>query len=855
MRANTNIQLKSIKQLRLGDFRGVDFSSSPLRVQQNRASNAVNFINEYGINKKRNGWNALFGIKDVNGKPVKINGIFNYSNKDYKVLLIHAGNRFYRVDFDIQPDKYAYVDITFSSTYLPAMVEESSIISQRSQVFFNKGRAYIIGCGDFLVYGSWNGGDSYELRRVANNEDTYIPTTTTSISNDSIIDDEARFLLDEINCLTDKRKNKLSGVETFPTTWTVDTKKIDIDTTIEIVVETIQTVDNKTQNITKNISNNGADRTKLYNGDTEVGSVNFENGKVTLNIATSPYGKTLDNILIIFNSRVEGIQDRITKCSFGALFGVGGNNDTLFLSGNNNYPNQDFWSTADDYTYFAERDNYAMGSNAVPIMGYSRLADSTLVILKAETAQEASIYYRTGQYKENVNSQGGVINIEINYPVYAGSIGEGVVSRYAIANLAGDNLMLSSNGVFGIVLSSNIATSERYARERSRAINERLTRHNDLSNSVGIVYKNKYYLAVNGVCYIADARFKYTSEGDIEDTFNYEWWYWDNIPARVWANIGNDLYFGTENGMVCVFDDKYIDRTCQISNEGDLAINIPNNTITFNPSAIKLAENDVVRFTDNRGNDLHSLFADNVQVKNSKIVTTEAEILKLYDGIRVCADNVGQSGLNENAHFTVINVDKGTCEYQLKYEQSDKIVTINEGGFRLHRCFNEKNLFVTNITNTSFQVKESKESEPLSFSKHNKETPSFIRATFVHAENVIAKWISPIFDLGTNETSKTLLKMTISTEPEVNGKVSFGYETKNLNKLFNAKGINIFSFDDFSFENFSFDTKFANSYSVKVKERNFNFIMFQFVSDNEYNCAINNFTAMYKINSSNKGVR
>ena len=128
-------------------------------------------------------------------------------------------------------------------------------------------------------------------------------------------------------------------------------------------------------------------------------------------------------------------------------------------------------------------------------------------------------------------------------------------------------------------------------------------------------------------------------------------------------------------------------------------------------------------------------------------------------------------------------------------------------------------------------------------------------AKFTHRENVVAKWYTPIFDFGTNESSKTLLKLTISTEPEVNGQLSFGYETKSVNKLLNAKGINVFSFENLSFENFSFDTGFASSYSVKVKERNFNFIIFRFISDNEFDCAINTFTVLYKINKSNKGVK
>ena len=173
----------------------------------------------------------------------------------------------------------------------------------------------------------------------------------------------------------------------------------------------------------------------------------------------------------------------------------------------------------------------------------------------------------------------------------------------------------------------------------------------------------------------------------------------------------------------------------------------------------------------------------------------------------------------------------------------------------MHKSLSQKELYITNVTETSFQLKDYRTSDVLILSNYNGSIPSIPVARFTHRANVVAKWYTPIFDFGTNESSKTLLKLTISTEPEVNGQLSFGYETKSVNKLLEAKGINVFSFEDLSFENFSFDTGFASSYSVKVKERNFNFIIFRFVSDNEYDCAINTFTVLYKINKSNKGVK
>lgn len=83
-------------------------------------------------------------------------------------MLVHAGKRIYKITQS--NGEYAYTDITLSSTYASAKVRPSLLTSTRSQAFFNKGKCYIVGCGDFLVYGSWDNGETYELRRVADNE-------------------------------------------------------------------------------------------------------------------------------------------------------------------------------------------------------------------------------------------------------------------------------------------------------------------------------------------------------------------------------------------------------------------------------------------------------------------------------------------------------------------------------------------------------------------------------------------------------------------------------------------------------------------------------------------------------------
>ena len=97
LRVSTSVIQKERQSLQLDDFKGVDFSSSPLKVQTNRATEMSNFINEYGVNKKRNGWNELIRIKH-NGVNQKINGIYSFQIDGEDIILVHAGKRFYKLN-------------------------------------------------------------------------------------------------------------------------------------------------------------------------------------------------------------------------------------------------------------------------------------------------------------------------------------------------------------------------------------------------------------------------------------------------------------------------------------------------------------------------------------------------------------------------------------------------------------------------------------------------------------------------------------------------------------------------------------------------------------------------------------
>ena len=100
-------------------------------------------------------------------------------------------------------------------------------------------------------------------------------------------------------------------------------------------------------------------------------------------------------------------------------------------------------------------------------------------------------------------------------------------------------------------------------------------------------------------------------------------------------------------------------------------------------------------------------------------------------------------------------------------------------------------------------------------------------------------------------------------EPGIVGTLRFGFETRGFDQevrrevtlhdvLGSGRG---FSFEDLTFEDFSFATGFAHSFTKRLFVRGFNYIMFRFVSDEETDCGIGGFEAVFSIHSRKGGVR
>lgn len=261
-----------------------------------------------------------------------------------------------------------------------------------------------------------------------------------------------------------------------------------------------------------------------------VSAVNRTSGMVTL-ASAPPNGNGLANVTITFSKTVAGHTEKINRCRIAGLYG--GKNDTrVFLAGNPDEPACDWQSGLYDPTYFPDNGYTRIGTDAAPIMGYVKQYESQVVI-KQGGAQEAAQYLRSYLMADD----GAAL-----YPLKQGAQGAGAISRRCFGNLNDLPLFLAGDGVMA-VCGTGVA-EQRTIRPAGRAVAPRLAAEQNMQDACAAVFADRYYLAVNGRCYVADGRI--TGEDGMP-----EWYYWDNIPAQCMAVIGDHLLFGTANGRIC----------------------------------------------------------------------------------------------------------------------------------------------------------------------------------------------------------------------------------------------------------------------------------------------------------------
>jgi hypothetical protein len=177
------------------------------------------------------------------------------------------------------------------------------------------------------------------------------------------------------------------------------------------------------------------------------------------------------------------------------------------------------------------------------------------MILKEDNQQDSTVFQRFG----TLNDDGSV-----TFSVEQGVAGIGAISKHCFGMLADEPLFLSRQGIQAIT--SNNILAERTIRNRSFFVDSYLTKESNLQNAVACEWNGFYVLCVNNVAYVLDGKNKSYKERSIASyDYNYECYYWTNIPASCLLSVAGELYFGTDDGRICKFNtdkqllDKYSD--------------------------------------------------------------------------------------------------------------------------------------------------------------------------------------------------------------------------------------------------------------------------------------------------------
>ena len=495
------------------DFLGVDYNN-PLDVDGRHSPNMKNMILESNYLKKR------YGLKikmHVDNAPIY--GIWNYdvpSDSQFaEIFIIHCGNKLYEVD----------KNFTIKSQIMTGLAENDSF------GMFLGDKLVILDGLRAIVYGKY--GNSYGAQYM--DQVAYEPTTTIGLTPAGI----GGTHYESVNAMTQYRINEFLA-DGSSTEYHTDSYAISAtsgDTKVWIM-------------------NNETGVWDLQDPSTY--TVNTNN-LITFNSAPpAPVVTGRDNVRIRFKSTTADQRNLINKCRFCAPFGYQGNNQRLFYSGNPEQPNVDWHSdlvaSQPDPTYIPDDSFAVIGSQ--PIIGYLRLSDGTLAILKHLTDTDCSIYYRTS----NASGQYDI------FPLLSGTKNVGCLSNYTCCNVENHAMFLGELGVFEAVTSSASSTLERYADNKSYYINKKLLLENNLESAKAISIGSKYYLFINDKMFIAD-----TSKSTLPkngNVYQYEWFpcEWNTVVESV-LRWNNQLVIGDDNGNIKMFGNDYVDEISEEYNE------------------------------------------------------------------------------------------------------------------------------------------------------------------------------------------------------------------------------------------------------------------------------------------------
>lgn len=267
-------------------------------------------------------------------------------------------------------------------------------------------------------------------------------------------------------------------------------------------------------------------------------TVNHTKGEITFSTAPSSGS---NNVVITAVKTFKGLSDNILKCKFGIEF-----SNRMFLGGNENLPNFYFaggLNDNNDASYFPQKYQYSIKGSDKAVTGF-KVHYNKLVVFKEDmtcTVESSLGLDNTASFPINF------LNTDVGCDI-PNSI-QLVNNNIVFANTYGGVHMIVSTDTVGekaiIQISNNINGSY----DKPGLLMEGVS---ELKKACSVDFGNKYYICVNGKCYVWDYKGTY----NVNYPDKLKWFIYDNIYAYKFGIKNNTLFYGhKKKDVLCKFID------------------------------------------------------------------------------------------------------------------------------------------------------------------------------------------------------------------------------------------------------------------------------------------------------------
>lgn len=384
----------------------------------------------------------------------------------------------------------------------------------------------------------------------------------------------------------------------------------------------------------------------------------------------------------------------------------------------------------------------------------------------------------------------------------------GSLSHFATKTVNLDTLSPQKDNIYGSI---GADTQGRVRRGSNIALD--LKKHN-LEHSIATEYNGCYYLFVDGCAYVADTRYKNYENNRLDSSFEYEWWYLDNIPTSYVAKINGELHIGREDGRVACFYDGYCDVYYEKIDTGSYFLdeNEFGNTVIYLNEELVPCDYDRV-LVSSAYSCLGDIVAQGEADGYVKIVLSSADFsadaapVRIYPNMKLYLQ--GDSG--ELVAATVKSVD--ALEYSLTLDleaNSDTYASI------LHK--NEGDRYTLKQEDDHFILLDVY-NMPTKLCLTDSICLECERRKPVAAEYVSAAILEDSYNL------KTLYQIVIDLLGSSEGMVTVGYETDKALYSSSYEMCGSFDFDSIDFGKLSFNASLKKSHLIRCFERGFGYLV------------------------------